>query len=219
MLDHAHLSRKLSTPRPRSLLGAVVALALLAAACTKTEGQSSGTTGTAATGTPSSSTSAATAAPDASPMAADTTTGTAPTGGADATAPTTSASAATAATNATGATASASGGAAPATSATAASADGAGMCGKKPLPDCPLQGWMKTNTNPAIASQDFPGLATALDKVVTFAPPGYTNWASIAKDGAKAARASDMVATKASCRTCHDQYKDKYKKELRTRKI
>jgi len=78
---------------------------------------------------------------------------------------------------------------------------------------------MKTNTNPAIASQDFPGLATALDKVATFAPAGYPNWASIAKDGAKAARASDMTATKASCRTCHDQYKDKYKKELRTRKI
>ena len=70
-----------------------------------------------------------------------------------------------------------------------------------------------------MAAQDFPGLATALDKIVTFAPAGYTNWASIAKDGAKAARASDMTATKASCRTCHDQYKDKYKKELRTRKI
>jgi hypothetical protein len=208
MLDHAHLSRKVSTP----ILGAVVALALLAAACTKTEGQ---TSGTAATGTPSSSASAATAAPDASPIAADTTTGNSPTGGADATAPAPSASAASAVT------ATASGGVAPATSASAsaASADGAGTCGKKPLPDCPLQGWMKSNTNPAIASQDFPGLATALDKVATFAPPGYTNWASIAKDGAKAARASDMTATKASCRTCHDQYKDKYKKELRTRKI
>ena len=216
MLDHAHLSRKLSPNRPRPVLGAVVALALLAAACTKTEGQSSGTTGTAATGTPSSSASAASAAPDASPVAADTTTGSSPTGGADATAPTPSASAASAAT---AATASASGGVAPATSATGASADGAGTCGKKPLPDCPLQGWMKSNTNPAIASQDFPGLATALDKVATFAPAGYTNWASIAKDGAKAARASDMTATKASCRTCHDQYKDKYKKELRTRKI
>jgi len=158
--------------------------------------------------------SAATAAPDASPTAADTTTGTTPVGGADATAPTTSATTAT--TAAVGASASASGGTTPVASG---SAGAAAACGTKPLPDCPLQAWMKANTNPAIAAQDFPGLATALDKVATFAPAGYTNWASIAKDGAKAARASDMTATKASCRTCHDQYKDKYKKELRARKI
>jgi hypothetical protein len=78
---------------------------------------------------------------------------------------------------------------------------------------------MKANTNPPIAASDFPALATALDKVAAFAPAGYTNWASIAKDGAKAARAQDMTAAKASCRTCHDQYKDKYKKEMRARKI
>ncbi|MBS2014624.1 MAG: hypothetical protein JST00_17180 [Deltaproteobacteria bacterium] len=78
---------------------------------------------------------------------------------------------------------------------------------------------MKSNTNPPIAANDLPALATALDKIVGFAPPGYTNWASIAKDGAKAARAGDMTAAKASCRTCHDQYKQKYKTELRARKI
>jgi hypothetical protein len=107
------------------------------------------------------------------------------------------------------------------TTTTAASADAgsAAQCGTKPLPDCPLQAWMKANTNPAVASSDFAGLATALDKVATFAPAGYTNWASISKDGAKAARAQDMSAVKASCRGCHDQYKSKYKTELRTKKI
>ncbi|AKU94444.1 hypothetical protein AKJ09_01108 [Labilithrix luteola] len=92
-------------------------------------------------------------------------------------------------------------------------------CGTKPQPDCPLQAWMKVNTNPAIASNDLPALATALDKIATFAPPGYTNWASISKDGAKAARDGDMSAAKASCRGCHDQYKQKYKTEMRGRKI
>lgn len=215
MLDHARLSRKPSTwfmASTTPLLGAALAFALLAAACSKTESTSSATTASTASTPPSATTSAAAAAPDASPVAADTTTGTSPTGGADATAPTPTGSAGTA----TAATASASGGVAPVASG---SAGAAAACGTKPLPDCPLQAWMKANTNPAIAAQDFPALATALDKVATFAPPGYTNWASIAKDGAKAARASDMTATKASCRTCHDQYKDKYKKELRTRKI
>jgi cytochrome c556 len=78
---------------------------------------------------------------------------------------------------------------------------------------------MKSHTNQAIASNDLPALAAALDKIVAFAPPGYPNWVSITKDGAKAARAGDMPATKASCRTCHDQYKTKYRADLRGRKI
>ena len=213
MLDH---TRKLATSGLNPLLAGTLALAMLAAACTKTEGSTSGTTDAATTATTSSTTSAAAAAPDASPVAADTTTGNAPTGGADASA--SGGAAAVTASASAGSTAAASGGTtAPATSGSAAAT--AAACGTKPLPDCPLQAWMKANTNPAIAAQDFPGLATALDKTATFAPAGYTNWASIAKDGAKAARASDMAATKASCRTCHDQYKEKYKKELRGRKI
>ena len=116
---------------------------------------------------------------------------------------------------ATAPTGSASGGAA-APSASAAAA----ACGTKPLPDCPLQAWMKSNTNPAVMRSDLPALATALDKIVTFAPPGYTNWASIAKDGAAAAKAGDLAGAKAACRSCHDQYKQKYKtSDIRGRKI
>ncbi len=193
--------------RAHLLLAALLFTSVASAACTKTEGSSSGTTsttGTAATSTPSGT---ASAAPDASPTAADTTTGTAPTAGADATAPTTSAAA--------------TGSGAPKSSAGTAASAAAAACGTKPLPDCPLQAWMKANTNPAIAANDLPALATALDKTAGFAPAGYGNWASIAKDGAKAAKAGDMTAAKASCRTCHDQYKDKYKKDtaLRARKI
>lgn len=164
------------------------------------------------TAAPSATVSAAAAAPDASPAAADTTTGTAPTAGAtDAAAPTV----ASAAPMASGAAPKASaGGASPALAAANAA------CGVKPQPDCPLQAWMKSNTNPAIASNDLPALAIALEKTVSFAPPaGYGNWASISKDGAKAAKAGDMTAAKASCRTCHDQYKAKYKADLRGRKV
>ncbi len=78
---------------------------------------------------------------------------------------------------------------------------------------------MKANTSPAVASQDFAALATALDKIATFAPPGYGNWASISRDGAKAARDNNLDAAKRSCTGCHDQYKARYKKEMRDRKI
>jgi hypothetical protein len=78
---------------------------------------------------------------------------------------------------------------------------------------------MKANTNTAMAGKDFAALATALDKTATFAPAGYTNWVSISKDGAKAARDQDLNAVKASCRGCHDQYKTKYKTEIRARPV
>jgi hypothetical protein len=82
---------------------------------------------------------------------------------------------------------------------------------------------MKANTSPAMSAQDFDALATALDKIVGFAPGsgggGYPNWASIARDGAAAARAQSLDGVKASCRSCHSQYRDKYKREMRDRPL
>jgi hypothetical protein len=78
---------------------------------------------------------------------------------------------------------------------------------------------MKANTSTAMSAEDFDALAAALDKVVTFAPAGYTNWVSISKDGASAARAQTLDGVKAACRGCHDQYKSRYKKEMRDRPI
>ena len=101
----------------------------------------------------------------------------------------------------------------------AASAKAAPVCGDKPLPPCPLYAWMKANTSTAMSAEDFDALATALDKVVAFAPAGYVNWVSISKDGASAARAQSLDGVKAACRGCHNQYKDKYKKEMRDRPI
>jgi hypothetical protein len=95
----------------------------------------------------------------------------------------------------------------------------AATCGDKPLPACPLGAWMKSNTSPAMTAQDFGALATALEKIVAFAPAGYTNWVSIARDGADAARAQSLDGVKASCRGCHNQYKDRYRKEMRDRPI
>jgi hypothetical protein len=78
---------------------------------------------------------------------------------------------------------------------------------------------MKANANPAVSSGDATKLAESLEKMVKMGPPGYSNWASISNDGAKAARAGNFDAGKAACRTCHDQYKAKYRAEHRDRKI
>lgn len=132
-----------------------------------------------------------------------------------------SASAAAPASAAASASAPAVASAAPSSSPSPAkpAAKGALTCGDKPLPPCPLYAWMKANTSAAMSAEDFDALAVALDKTVTFAPAGYTNWASIAKDGASAAHAQSLDGVKAACRGCHNQYKDKYKKEMRDRPI
>ena len=90
-------------------------------------------------------------------------------------------------------------------------------CGRRPLADCPLQAWMKQNAAPPMASADFPALAAAFDKIPALAPPDYTAWSGIARDGAAAARAGDMPETKTACRTCHDLYQKRYRAELRRR--
>jgi len=78
---------------------------------------------------------------------------------------------------------------------------------------------MKANTLPAMNAQDFGALATALDTVATFAPPGYLYWASIARDGAAAARAQGLEAVRAACRGCHRQHRANYKREMRDRPL
>ncbi len=88
-------------------------------------------------------------------------------------------------------------------------------CGDKPLPPCPLYAWMKANAAPAMAAQDFVAMTAALDKVAELAPDGYTYWASIARDGSSAGRVQNRDGVRAACRGCHNQYKDKYKREMR----
>jgi len=90
-------------------------------------------------------------------------------------------------------------------------------CGEKGQPACPLQGFMKSQMATAAASGDGAVLAKALDEVAGHAPPGLANWSTIAKGGAAKARAGDFDGAKASCKACHDQYKSRYKTEMRDR--
>jgi hypothetical protein len=92
-------------------------------------------------------------------------------------------------------------------------------CGDKPLPPCPLAAWMKANAAPAIVGQDFDALAVVLAKIAGFAPADYPNWASIADDGSHAAQVQSLDAVKAACRSCHTQYRERYKRERRDRAL
>ena len=182
----------------------VVALGLFLVAC---GGEKSG-------GAPASS-----AAPEASaaPVATDavntasTTTAAAAPPSASALAPA-SASAAVAA-----ATASSTPSATPAASGSAAAGAKTYDCGAKGQKPCPMQGWMKSVMGGASSSGDGEKLASALSTVASHPPPGFGGWSAIATGGATKAKAGDIDGAKATCKQCHDQYKEKYKSSMRDR--
>jgi hypothetical protein len=79
--------------------------------------------------------------------------------------------------------------------------------------------WMKPNMGAPLAGQDFATLQTSLSLVASKPPPGtaYPNWSSMASAGAAAAGKQDVAGVKASCKQCHDAYKESYKKDFATR--
>lgn len=96
---------------------------------------------------------------------------------------------------------------------TSALADGA-ECGSKENP-CPLQKWMRANLGTPLAAGDTAALATNLKKVAASSPEASWTWSKIASDGAAAAAKGDLGGAKASCKSCHDAYKDQYKQKYR----
>jgi hypothetical protein len=106
---------------------------------------------------------------------------------------------------------------APAPSGSAASGPKQFDCGAKGQKACPMQGWMKSAMASAASSGDGEKLAQALSYAAGKSPPGYGSWASIASAGAAKAKAGDIDGAKASCKQCHDLYKEKYKTTMRDR--
>lgn len=92
---------------------------------------------------------------------------------------------------------------------------GAALAGE---PATPLGKWMKPNIGTPLAGQDFPTLQKNLEFVASRPPSAdYPKWAEYAKAGAAAAAKGEVKAIKATCKQCHDDYKERYKKEFATR--
>jgi len=94
------------------------------------------------------------------------------------------------------------------------------MCGPEGAPKCPLQNWMEKELKPAMKGNDPNKVADLLDKLAKMAPAGYSDWAKTAGDAAAEVRAKkDLGPAKKSCKSCHDQYKKRWKTEDRDHPI
>ncbi|MEY2935875.1 MAG: hypothetical protein RL033_6624 [Pseudomonadota bacterium] len=88
-------------------------------------------------------------------------------------------------------------------------------CGSSGLPDCPLQLWMKATMQAHLRRHDYERLGAALEELAKKEPPGYAGWAESSAQGAAAAARKDEAGVSQSCKTCHSQHRDRYRKELR----
>lgn len=199
--------------RTITLLAAMVA-AVAITGCAEEKGGTTGAPG-ATPDTAAVPTTTASAAPTTTAPAAPTTTAAAAdTAGA---APTAAAAAETAAAAASAAPAATASAAAAAPTGSAAAGPKTFDCGAKGQKMCPMQGWMKTVMASASSSGDGTKLASALAYVAGRTPPGMGQWASISNKGVAAAKAGDIDGAKATCKQCHDLYKEKYKASMRDR--
>jgi hypothetical protein len=92
-------------------------------------------------------------------------------------------------------------------------------CGTSDNP-CPLQKWMRANMGTPLAAGDMDALGKALDHAAGLSPDAsWAQWTQFAKQGSTAAAAKDLTGVKASCKSCHDAFKDKYKTQYRARPV
>jgi hypothetical protein len=92
-------------------------------------------------------------------------------------------------------------------------------CGQDGLPECPLQGWMDQEINAFYNTRARTELAAAFRFLARLAPPGYPDWAPWAEGGAAAADKGDFGLAKRACNGCHDDYRERYRTELRSRAL
>lgn len=93
-------------------------------------------------------------------------------------------------------------------------------CGKPGSAPCPLQAFMRARVAAPLSSSDLATLAAGLDRAAKLTPdPSWASWSSFARDGAAAARKGDTVAARASCKGCHDAWRDPYRSKYRTQPL
>jgi len=93
-------------------------------------------------------------------------------------------------------------------------------CGGPGQAPCPLQAYMRASVASPLASNDVETLAAGLERARRFVPdPSWGSWASFAAEGAAAARARDVTRARASCKGCHDAWREKYRAAYRARPL
>lgn len=95
-----------------------------------------------------------------------------------------------------------------------------GVCGAPGLPPCPLQRWMRARVATPLAQDDLVVLAASLERTATLSPDAsWSAWPDLARRGAAAAKRGDLNAARATCKACHDSFREAYRAKYRLRPV
>jgi hypothetical protein len=78
---------------------------------------------------------------------------------------------------------------------------------------------MDATMNAAMSTKSAGDLETAFGQLADMAPPGFPQWADLARVGEEAAGRKDFAAAKRICSACHEQYRPRYRAEIRSRAL
>ncbi len=90
-------------------------------------------------------------------------------------------------------------------------------CGGKDQPLCPLEAWMDRELSAPLQLPDWPHLARSFTRLAAHAPPSLEHWSDFTTRGTAAIRARNLDSLRATCRACHNTYRDLYRQTLSPR--
>lgn len=94
------------------------------------------------------------------------------------------------------------------------------VCGAPGLPPCPFQRWMRSRVATPLAEDNLEALAANLERTATMSPdPGWGAWPELARRAAAAAKRGDLSTTRATCKACHESFREAYRAKYRLRPV
>jgi hypothetical protein len=78
---------------------------------------------------------------------------------------------------------------------------------------------MKANLSGAMRTHDFEQLDRGLTRLAALAPDAMPDWTRLAQAGRVAVHARDLTAIRGACVACHEQYRRRYRAEMRARPL
>ena len=94
-------------------------------------------------------------------------------------------------------------------------------CGNPGAKPCPLQAFMRDELARPYAERHLDELGANLNQLAAFNPDpaGWRDWAQLAADAARAARAHGDAETLKACSRCHRRYRAEYLQRFRARAL
>jgi hypothetical protein len=77
-----------------------------------------------------------------------------------------------------------------------------------------MEAWMETELSGPLQTKDWEHLGRSLRALAADAPQRFPRWTEWANKGSAAARTKDGDAVRATCKACHNAYREEFRNRL-----